>query len=188
MFFEIASPGSRSYSSPPAGGCGVSAPSFAGLTIAQNLQGYIFFENNIALKTLKVLATNSNNSYLRIEISKFDSKMKKLIVFFGLLFIANFCFGQSDTMHRDDSLPKTKNKQTTNDNLLRTPKEKKNTPLPILNGKHKVYDSQRRLFQDGEFKNGKFINGKQYIYAENGNIIRVEIYKNGKYVEDGLLE
>lgn len=105
--------------------------------------------------------------------------MSKAILFLFLLFGTKFCFAQ-DTL-------KTKHK--VNDNLLRS-KKKDSTKkaIPVLEGKQKLYDSQRRLVQDGEFKSGKLFNGKKYVYGDKGKVIRVEIWKNGEYFEDGQLE
>lgn len=58
----------------------------------------------------------------------------------------------------------------------------------IKDGYQKLYDEQKRLVQDGEFKDGKLFNGKWYKYDKNGIILKVEVYKNGKYFADGQLE
>jgi antitoxin component YwqK of YwqJK toxin-antitoxin module len=58
----------------------------------------------------------------------------------------------------------------------------------IKDGYQKLYDDQKRLVQDGEFKGGKLHNGKWYKYDKNGLILKVEIYKNGKYFADGQLD
>lgn len=48
--------------------------------------------------------------------------------------------------------------------------------------------TNKRLDEDGEFKNGKLWNGKKYIYDKQGLLLRIEIYKEGKYVADGQLD
>lgn len=64
-----------------------------------------------------------------------------------------------------------------------------NDPIKeIKDGYQKLYDDQKRLVQDGEFKGGKLANGKWYKYDKNGLILKVEIYKNGKYFADGQLD
>jgi len=57
----------------------------------------------------------------------------------------------------------------------------------IKDGYQKLYDANKNLVQDGEFKGGKLFNGKWYKYDKNGLILKVEIYKNGKYFADGQL-
>lgn len=56
------------------------------------------------------------------------------------------------------------------------------------NGYYKTYDLEKRLFEDGEFKDDKLFNGKKYIYDKNGLIYKIEIYKNGKYWGDAALD
>lgn len=48
------------------------------------------------------------------------------------------------------------------------------------NGYYKTYDINKRITEDGEFKNDKLLNGKKYIYDKNGLLDKIEIYKNGK--------
>lgn len=40
---------------------------------------------------------------------------------------------------------------------------------------HQIYNSNDKLWLDGEFKDGKFRNGKLYKYDENGSLIKIEI-------------
>lgn len=75
-------------------------------------------------------------------------------------------------------------KTATTDATLTTNDPKKE----IKDGYQKLYDDQKRLVQDGEFKGGKLFNGKWYKYDKNGLILKVEIYKNGKYFADGQLD
>src|SRR5262249_53544565 len=106
----------------------------------------------------------------------------------------NFAAGKADEgsrkefkmVHPAEDLSKyekpTKN-ATTDAALTTNIKEKE-----IKDGYQKLYDDQKRLVQDGEFKGGKLFNGKWYKYDKNGIILKVEVYKNGKYFADGQLE
>lgn len=53
---------------------------------------------------------------------------------------------------------------------------------------NKVYDNEKRLVQDGQFKGGKLWNGKWYKYDKNGLLWKIEVYKNGKYFADAQME
>lgn len=52
----------------------------------------------------------------------------------------------------------------------------------------KMYDKNKKIVAEGEFKNGKLWNGKHYEYDKNGLFIKIEIYKEGKYFADGQLD
>lgn len=58
----------------------------------------------------------------------------------------------------------------------------------IKDGYNKLYNSNKQLWKDGEFKNCQLYNGKQYLYDKNGLLLRILIYKNGKYFGDGQLD
>jgi antitoxin component YwqK of YwqJK toxin-antitoxin module len=60
--------------------------------------------------------------------------------------------------------------------------------VKVKDGYNKLYDDQKRLVQDGEFKGGKLFNGKWYKYDKNGLLLKIEVYKNGKYFGDGQIE
>lgn len=60
--------------------------------------------------------------------------------------------------------------------------------VKVKDGYNKLYDDQKRLVQDGEFKGGKLYNGKWYKYDKNGLLLKIEMYKNGKYVGDGQID
>ncbi len=65
---------------------------------------------------------------------------------------------------------------------------KKNTGPMVLNGMHTLYNKNKQITKDGEFKENRFINGKAYIYNDNGILTRVAVYKNGVYVGDTQVE
>ncbi len=106
----------------------------------------------------------------------------------------NFAAGKADESSRkeqkligkEEDLSKYEKptKTATTDAALTT----NNPTKEIKDGYQKLYDDQKRLVQDGEFKGGKLINGKWYKYDKNGLILKVEIYKNGKYFADGQLD
>jgi len=54
----------------------------------------------------------------------------------------------------------------------------------ILNGQHTLYNKNKQITKDGEFKENRLMNGKAYIYDDNGILTRVSVYKNGVYVGD----
>lgn len=58
----------------------------------------------------------------------------------------------------------------------------------VLNGEHTLYDKNKNITKQGEFKDNRLMNGKAYIYDDNGILSRVAIYKNGVYVGDGVVE
>lgn len=106
----------------------------------------------------------------------------------------NFAAGKADEgsrkeykmVHAPEDLSKYQKptKSATTDAKLTTNDPSKE----IKDGYQKLYDDQKRLVQDGEFKGGKLYNGKWYKYDRNGIILKVEVYKNGKYFADGQLE
>ncbi len=69
-------------------------------------------------------------------------------------------------------------------------KEKPNNPVEVFsgNGVAKLYNMNRQISKDGEFKNYKLINGKDYIYSKDGLLVQIAIYKNGVYVGDAPIE
>jgi antitoxin component YwqK of YwqJK toxin-antitoxin module len=56
------------------------------------------------------------------------------------------------------------------------------------NGYKKLYNRNRQIAKDGEFKNYRLMDGKQYKYDDNGLLIQIMIFKNGKYIGDGVIE
>lgn len=106
----------------------------------------------------------------------------------------NFAAGKADESSRVEKkmvnppvdlakFDKPQKTATTAENLTTNDPKKE-----IKDGYQKLYDEQKRLVQDGEFKGGKLHNGKWYRYDKNGIILKVEVYKNGKYFADGQLE
>ena len=53
---------------------------------------------------------------------------------------------------------------------------------------NKLYNVNKQISEDGEFKEGKLLNGKKYIYDKNGLLEKIGIYKEGKYVGDAEIE
>lgn len=58
----------------------------------------------------------------------------------------------------------------------------------ILNGQHTLYNKNKQITKDGDFKDNRLMNGKAYIYDENGILQRVSVYKGGSYVGDAPIE
>ncbi len=58
----------------------------------------------------------------------------------------------------------------------------------VPDGYNKLYNVNKQISEDGEFKGGKLLNGKKYIYDKNGLLDKIEIYKSGKYVGDAQID
>lgn len=58
----------------------------------------------------------------------------------------------------------------------------------VDNGYKKLYNENKQISIEGEFKNGKLFNGKYYFYDKNGLLDKIEIYKNGKYAGDAQID
>jgi antitoxin component YwqK of YwqJK toxin-antitoxin module len=57
------------------------------------------------------------------------------------------------------------------------------------NGYNKLFNKNRQIWQDGQFKGGKLDNGKLYNYDKDSNLlIDVDIYKNGVPVGKGVID
>lgn len=54
-------------------------------------------------------------------------------------------------------------------------------------GYNKLYNKNKYLLIDGEFKNGCLWDGNYYIYGEDGLLMKIENYKEGRYHSDGQL-
>lgn len=58
----------------------------------------------------------------------------------------------------------------------------------VKDGYNKLYNNNKQISEDGEFKGGKLFNGKKYIYDKNGLLDKIEVYKNGKYAGDAQMD
>lgn len=58
----------------------------------------------------------------------------------------------------------------------------------IKDGYNKLYDDEKRLVADGEFKCNMIWNGKIYIYTAGSFLVKICIVKGGKYVGNGQIE
>ncbi len=52
---------------------------------------------------------------------------------------------------------------------------------------NKIYNDDKELWMEGDFKNGRLFDGRLYIYDEDGLLLKVEVYKEGVYHSDGQL-
>jgi antitoxin component YwqK of YwqJK toxin-antitoxin module len=55
------------------------------------------------------------------------------------------------------------------------------------NGYKKLFNQNKQIAKDGEFKNYRLISGKNYLYDENGILATIMIFKDGKYVGNGVI-
>lgn len=93
--------------------------------------------------------------------------------------------------------PIVKSKEETPDNAPKItvkPDEKPNGvtstskgPL-VLNGHHTLYNKNKQITKDGDFKDNRLMDGKAYLYDENGILQRISVYKGGAYVGDAPIE
>lgn len=82
--------------------------------------------------------------------------------------------------------PKADVKSPKNENAKKAPKPK-NAEGFKPNAYNKVYNDNKELWQEGEFKDGILQDGRLYIYDEDGLLLKVEVYKESKYHSDGQL-
>ncbi|MEX1192448.1 MAG: hypothetical protein WED10_04710 [Brumimicrobium sp.] len=83
--------------------------------------------------------------------------------------------------------PPIKEKET-NDNVAEGPKPTgldKDGFEP--NAYNKIYNDDKELWMEGDFKDGRLYDGRLYVYDEDGLLLKVEVYKEGKYHSDGQL-
>jgi antitoxin component YwqK of YwqJK toxin-antitoxin module len=52
---------------------------------------------------------------------------------------------------------------------------------------NKIYNDDKELWMEGDFKNGRLHDGRLYVYDEDGLLLKVEVYKEGVYHSDGQL-
>lgn len=67
------------------------------------------------------------------------------------------------------------------------PKPSGNIPDFQKNGYNKIFNDDKELWMEGEFKSGALWDGRLYIYDEDGLLEKVEVYKKGAYHSDGQL-
>ncbi|MGM0479892.1 MAG: toxin-antitoxin system YwqK family antitoxin [Bacteroidota bacterium] len=52
---------------------------------------------------------------------------------------------------------------------------------------NKIYNDDKELWMEGDFKDGHLWDGRLYIYDDDGLLLKVEVYKEGAYHSDGQL-
>lgn len=52
---------------------------------------------------------------------------------------------------------------------------------------NKLFNDDKELWMEGNFKDGKLWDGRLYLYDSDGLLLKVEVYKNGVYHSDGQL-
>lgn len=69
-------------------------------------------------------------------------------------------------------------------------KEKVNEAMPPFtgDGQAKLFNMNKQISKEGEFRKYRLINGKDYIYNKDGILERIAVYKDGKYVGDAPIE
>lgn len=67
------------------------------------------------------------------------------------------------------------------------PKPKGEIPNFECDSFNKVFNDDKELWMEGEFKGCGLYDGRLYIYDADGLLERVEVYKKGKYHSDGQL-
>ncbi len=55
------------------------------------------------------------------------------------------------------------------------------------NGYNKIYNKDKELWMDGQFKSSRLWDGKLYKYDSDGILLKIEIWKEGAYHSDGQL-
>ncbi|MEX1191064.1 MAG: hypothetical protein WEA99_03760 [Brumimicrobium sp.] len=55
------------------------------------------------------------------------------------------------------------------------------------NAYNKIYNDDKELWMEGDFKDGLLWDGRLYVYDEDGLLLKVEVYRKGKYNSDGQL-
>jgi antitoxin component YwqK of YwqJK toxin-antitoxin module len=67
------------------------------------------------------------------------------------------------------------------------PKMEINENYYTPNGYNKIYNQNKELWMDGEFKNNQLWDGRILIYDDEGLLLKIEVYKEGVYHSDGQL-
>ena len=68
--------------------------------------------------------------------------------------------------------------------------EKVNDAQPpfVGEGYAKLFNMNKQISKEGEFKRYRLINGKDYIYSKDGILDRIAVYKDGRYVGEAPIE
>jgi len=68
--------------------------------------------------------------------------------------------------------------------------EKVNDAQPPFTGEGyaKLFNMNKQISKEGEFKKYRLINGKDYIYNKDGILDRIAVYKDGRYVGEAPIE
>ncbi|MBI4945179.1 MAG: hypothetical protein HY840_02115 [Bacteroidetes bacterium] len=68
--------------------------------------------------------------------------------------------------------------------------EKVNDAQPPFNGDGfaKLFNMNKQISKEGEFKRYRLINGKDYIYNKDGILEKIAVYKDGRYVGEAPIE
>lgn len=71
-----------------------------------------------------------------------------------------------------------------------TKTEKVNEAQPPFTGDGyaKLFNMNKQISKEGEFKKYRLINGKDYIYDKNGILEKISVYKEGRYIGEAPIE
>lgn len=74
--------------------------------------------------------------------------------------------------------------------VIDTKIEKVNEAQPAFtgNGYAKLFNMNKQISKEGEFKSYRLMNGKDYIYSKDGILDRIAVYKDGRYVGEAPIE
>ncbi len=69
-------------------------------------------------------------------------------------------------------------------------KEKVNESQPAFVGEGyaKLFNMNKQICKEGEFKRYRLMNGKDYIYNKDGILEKISVYKDGRYAGDAPIE
>ena len=89
-------------------------------------------------------------------------------------------------------LPPKKEEETTTEpaKVVDKTTEKANEAQPIFTGDGyaKLFNLNKQISKEGEFRKYRLINGKDYIYDKNGILDRIAVYKDGRYIGEAPIE